>query len=245
MRSPSGILGVFTRRDRAPEGYTGAKFGRYWINPGDPEWLGIITPSKVAAILSKPGEPISRYESAYRLYHRMKGLCPPEPPKDAFDMGHDAEVYAAVRWLRANPGWLLSPGEVQVHVDPDKFGFPVVATVDRRAVRGSSRRVVEFKIARNLSDLEVWGDDLKGEAPEDYWTQVQALMLFTGWTEVEAHLFVIGPYLNERCYSIGYDRSVASWIIAECRRFFESLAGDEPPELDNTVATYELSLIHI
>ena len=236
-RHPSGILGVFAKRDRYAG--TGPRYGRGWINPGSAEWAQIITPSKVAAILSKPGEPISRYESAYRLYHRMKGLCPPEPPKDAFDMGHDAEVYAAVRWLRGNPGWLLSPDEVQVHVDPDKFGFPAVATVDRRAVRGSSRRVVEFKLARNLSDLEVWGDDLKGEAPEDYWTQVQALMLFTGWTELPGHLFVIGPYLNERCYSIDYDRSVAAWIIAECRRFFESLAGDEPPDLDNSVATYQ------
>lgn len=236
-RYPSGILGVFTKRDYNEDHV--AKYGRSWMPPGCDEWARIITPSKVAAILSKPGEPISRYESAYRLWHRMKGLCPPEPPKDAFAMGHDAEVYAAVRWRRANPGWRLSPGEVQVHVDPDKFGFPAVATVDRRGTSGSARRVVEFKIARNLTDLEVWGDDLKGEAPEDYWTQVQTLMLFTGWTELAGHLFVIGPYLNERCYTIGYDPSVASWIIAECARFFESLKGDTPPELDDTVATYE------
>jgi hypothetical protein len=236
---PSGVLGVFTKRDRYDVPPGEPRFGKGWIEPGTDEWRGLITPSKVAAIVSKPGEPISRYESAFRLWHRMKGLSPEEPPKDAFDLGHDAEVYAAARWRRANPGWLLSPDEVQVHIDPAKFGFPAVATVDRRGVRGSSRRVVEFKIARNLTDLEAWGDDLKGECPEDYFVQVSALMLFTGWVELAGDLFVIGPYFQERSYPIAYDPSVASWIITECSRFYESLKGDEPPELDNSLATYE------
>lgn len=212
---------------------------RGFIEPGSPEWARIITPSKVAAILGEPNDPVSRYESPFRLWHRMKGIIPPEEPRDAFDMGHDIELYAAQRYRRAEPGWLLSPDEVQAHVDPGKFGFPAVATVDRRAVRGKLRRVVEFKLARNLTDLEVWGDDLKGELPDDYHAQVSALMLFTGWTADPGHLLVVGPYFNERIYSVAYDRSFASWIIDKCRRFYESLAGDEPPELDNTLATYE------
>jgi len=106
-------------------------------------------------------------------------------------------------------------------------------------VRGSSRRVVEFKMARNLTDMETWGDDLKGELPDDYHAQVSALMLFTGWTADPGHLLVVGPYFNERVYSVAYDRSFASWIIDKCQRFYESLAGDTPPELDNTTATYE------
>lgn len=225
---------------RAPAGVRFVRKGeRGFIEPGSPEWARIITPSKVAAILGEPDDPVSRYESAFRLWHRMKGLVPPEPPKDAFDLGHDVEAYAAARYRRAEPGWLLSPDEVQAHVDASKFGFPAVATVDRRAVRGASRRVVEFKLARNLTDLEAWGDDLKGELPDDYHAQVSALMLFTGWTADPGHLLVVGPYFNERVYSVAYDRSFASWIIDKCRRFYESLAGDEPPELDNTLATYE------
>lgn len=225
---------------RHPAGVTFVRKGeRGWIEPGSPKWRSIITPSKVAAILGEPDDPVSRYESPYRLWHRMKGLVAPEPPKDAFDLGHDVELYAAQRYRRAEPGWLLSPDEVQAHVDPGKFGFPAVATVDRRVVRGALRRVLEIKMARNLSDLEAWGDDLKGELPDDYHAQVSALMLFTGWTADPGHLLVVGPYFNERVYSVPYDRSFASWIVDKCKRFYESLAGDEPPELDNTLATYE------
>lgn len=212
---------------------------RGFLEPGSPEWSRTITPSKVAAILGEPDDPVSRYESPFQLWHRMKGLVPPEAPKDAFDMGHDVEAYAAARYRRAEPGWLLSPDEVQAHVHPAKFGFPAVATVDRRAVRGALRRVVEFKMARNLTDLEAWGDDLRGELPDDYHAQVSALMLFTGWTAEPGHLLVVGPYFNERIYSVAYDRSFASWIVTKCERFYRSLAGDEPPELDNTLATYQ------
>lgn len=232
-----GILGVFTPRDRASDGAFG-RFGRGWIDPGDPEWLRIITPSKVATILTREGHTLSRWESPFRLWHRMRGLVDPDPPKDAFDLGHDLEPYAANRWRRRNPGWLLSPGEVQFHIDPEKYGFPVVATLDRRAVRGRSRRVVEFKAARDLTDLETWGDDLKGECPEDVAAQVMAQQTFTGWTTT-ADVLVIGPYYQERIYPIDWSRSVASWIITECRRFYESLAGDTPPALDDTKATYE------
>ncbi len=217
----------YTRRD--PE----------WVQPGTDEWRRVITPSKVAAILGEPDDPVSRYESPFRLWHRMKGLVDPEEPKDAFDLGHDVELLAAARYRRDREDWLLSPGEVQAHVDPDKFGFPAIATLDRRGVKGSSRRVVEFKMARNLNDLVVWGDDLKGDLPDDYDAQLAALMLFTGWIDIPGELLVIGPYLEHRIYTREYDPRFASWMIAKCQRFWASLAGDTPPELDNTTATYE------
>ena len=225
-RHPEGVK-FYTPRD--PE----------FIHPGSPDWLKVITPSKIAAILSEPGDPVSRYESPFRLWHRMKGLVPPEAPKDAFRMGHRVEPLADGLYRDDRPGWLLSPGEVQAHVDPEKFGFPCVATLDRRGVHGASRRVVEFKLARNLTDLDVWGDDLKGELPDDYHAQVIALMLFTGWTEIAGELLAVGPYFQHRIYTVEYDRQFAAWIITKARKFWESLAGDVPPELDNTTATYE------
>ena len=238
-RQSSGILGKFTRRDRAPEGYTGAKFGRYWIDPGDPEWLGIITPSKVAAILGEPDDPVSRYESPFGLWHRMKGHVAPEEPKDAFRIGHHVELLARAFYLDERPKWRVSRGEVQLHVDPDKYGFPAIATPDGQGTSGPLYRIVEFKMARNLNDLVVWGDDLTGDLPDDYDAQLAALMLFTGWTSVPAELLAVGPYLNYRIYTRAYDPSFAAWIITKCRNFFESLKADEPPPLDNTTATYE------
>lgn len=205
-----------------------------YIAPGTPEWLQCITPSKVASILG-----VSRFESAYRLWHRMKGITEPEGPKDIFDVGHDWEPAAANRWKRHNPGWRISPGEVQfvaTDITPDGSGFQSICTLDRRGSRGQHRRVVEFKTARHMED---WGDDFSDECPEDYAAQCMAQMMFTGWTEHPAQLLVLGPFFNDHIYEIPFDLGVAAWMFDQCSRFYTSLAGDEPPELDDSVATYE------
>lgn len=201
------------------------------IEPGSPEWQRLITPSKVAAILG-----VSRYESPYSLWHRMKGRIPPEPDKDEFRRGHAFEPAMAYLWKTdpRNTGWQLSPGEVQMATD--QYGFPAVVTLDRRARRGKGRRVVEFKTARDLSE---WGDFFTDEAPADYVAQVQAQMLFTGWTRWDAHLMVLGPFFDHHLYVIPYDENIGRYIVAECALFWQSLVNDEPPPLDNSVATYE------
>lgn len=208
-----------------------------WISPGSEQHSQMISPSKVGAILG-----LSRWESPFGLWHRMKGLVPPDEPKDAFDLGHDIEPFAANLWRRKNPKWRLSPGEVQFVVDPDYFGFPAVVTLDRRASSGPHRRVVQVKLARDANDIEKFGDDLTGDCPPDYWAQVLVEMLFSGFTQHAGHLFVLGPYYRERIYEVEFNAAAqaeADDIIGECRRFWDSLASDEPPELDNRVATYD------
>lgn len=201
------------------------------IEPGTGEWLRRISPSKVAAILG-----VSRWESQYRLWHRMKGITAQEPAKDIFDVGHDFEPALAAMYRRRHPGWLLSPGEVQISHDEDRFGFPCTVTLDRRARRGSHRRVVEFKTARSL---EEWGDDFTDDAPADYVAQVLAQMIFTGYTDRPGHLFVMGPFFKAHEYEIAINEEIAQAILERCRAFWDSLAGDTPPDLDDSVATYE------
>lgn len=205
-----------------------------YVQPGTPEWLQCVTPSKVAAIMGE-----SRWESPFRLWNRMKGLVEPEPPKDIFTVGHAFELALAELWKAERPGWLLSPDEVQIVIGAEKFGFPVIVTLDRRAVRGAWRRIVEFKIARDLSDLEKWGAELTDECPPDYWTQVQAQMLFSGLTDHDANLMVCGPFWNYRIYDIPFSSFAGAEIVEKCRAFYESLQQDTPPPLDDSVPTYE------
>ena len=200
------------------------------IEPGSPEWQRVITPSKVAAILG-----VSRWESPYRLWHRLKGLVESEPPKDIFDMGHDFEPAMAAIWRRRNPGWQLSPGEVQI-IAPDKFGYPAAATLDRRARRGRARKVIEFKTARHLED---WGDFFTDQAPADYVAQILAQMAYTGYTKHPAELLVLGPYFEAHTYVIPYDAGLVAMIHKRCTEFWHSLKGSEPPDLDDSVATYQ------
>lgn len=208
-----------------------------WIAPGSDEHAKMISPSKVAAILG-----LSRWESPRSLWLRMRGDIPPMAPKDAFDIGHDVEPYAANVWRRRNPGWRLSPGEVQFVVDPAHFGFPALATLDRRCVRGRARRVLQIKLARDLTDLDKFGGDFSGDCPPDYFAQVLAEMLFTGWTDYPGHMLALGPYYQDRIFEIVYDldaQKEAASMIEECRGFYDSLSAGTPPPLDGSVATYD------
>lgn len=202
-----------------------------YIAPGTPEHSRLITPSKVAAILG-----VSRFESPFRLWHRMCGNIDPAPPSEIFALGHDFEPAMASIWKRRNPGWQLSPGEVQYVVPEDRFGYPAAVTLDRRARRGRARRVVEFKTAR---DLSAWGDFFTDQAPADYVAQVIAQMAYTGFTDHPAELMVLGPFFEAHSYVIPFDEQIAEAIHDNCRAFYASLADDTPPPLDNSVATYE------
>jgi hypothetical protein len=199
------------------------------IIPGSPEHSRLVSPSKVPAICG-----IGRWESQYTIWHRMKGLIDPKPPQDIFTVGLAFEPALAYLWRVEHPGWRLSRGEVQ-YVS-DEFGFPAVATIDRRATRGRRRKVVEFKIAHHTDE---WGDvNLEGDCPADYALQVIAQQVFTG-LHADADLMVMGPFFKHRTYLIGYDEKVADWMLEQCRKFWESLAFSKPPPLDDSVSTYQ------
>lgn len=216
-------IGIYTPRDAG------------WIQPGSPEHRAMITPSKVAAICN-----VSRWESEFSVWHRMKGNLPNEEPSDRFDAGHDAEAYARLRWLRKNPGKRLSRGEVQYVVDPEHFGFPAAVSLDCRGTVGSAHFVWEAKTANDLYD---WGDPrLEGNLDEGYTTQQITQMAFTGWTKHPAQLMALGPRWGfERIYETAFDTHIWAWMLdSKIRPFYESLQSDTPPPLDEHTATYSV-----
>ncbi|GAA3962824.1 YqaJ viral recombinase family protein [Gordonia caeni] len=202
------------------------------IAPGSPEWLRLITPSKVPAILG-----VSRWQSQYALWHQMAGRLERSEPKaaqqDDFDYGHAAELAAAEYWRYKNPGWRISRGEVQF-TNPH-LPFEHVATIDRRASRGRGRRVVEIKTARDLAE---YGDDGTGAVPQDYAAQILTQMLITGWHR-QADVVLWPQYGKPRIYQVGWDADVAAVIVDRCTAWVESLAAGTPPDLDDSVSCYE------
>lgn len=190
----------------------------------------MVSASKVAAILG-----VSRWESAYRLWHRMKGLIDPEPPTDRFMVGHAMELAATYMYREDHPGWRVSRREAQFV--SDEYGFPAVVTLDRRVSRGKHRRVLEIKTTESIED---WGDPFTDQAPADYLVQTIAQMGFSGYTQHPAHLLVLGPRISQRhIYEIPFAQDIWEWIISDCKAFWDSLADTKPPPLDDTVPTYE------
>ena len=204
-----------------------------FIAPGSSQHGAILTASKVASVLG-----LSRFQSTYTLWHSMRGNMPTAPggsDQDIFRVGHAFEYALAELWRLENPGWKLSKGEVQYI--RDDFGFPAMATIDRRASRGRARRVVEFKTAR---DLSAWGDPtLDGDCPIDFSAQVTFQMMVTGHIDHPAALSVMGPFFAHYTYQMPFDQKVANWIMRECQSFWNSLQTGVEPELDESVSTYE------
>lgn len=205
---------------------------RRFVQPGSELHNAVLSPSKIAAILG-----VSRFESAYRLWHRIKGITPPEADRDDFRVGHAFEPTLAYLWRDDHPGWRLSAGEVQFAGDASRFGFPFLCTVDRLSTRGRWQRPVEFKTCRGW---EEWGDDGSDECPADYLVQVTAQMLLSGLTQHDAHLMVLNKIgCNHKTYTIPFNSSVADAIVEACREFWESLQTEVAPPLDDSVATYQ------
>lgn len=199
--------------------------------PGSPEWLQLITASKIPSILG-----ISRFKSQFSLWHEMAGNVESEPiskaQQDDFDYGHAAELAAAEYWRFKNPGWVVSRGEVQYTDDALEFGN--AATIDGRASRGAWRRIVEIKTARDLAE---WGDDGSGEVPADYAAQVIWQQLVTGWHD-PANIVLWPQYGKPKIYSIEYRADVAAAILGIVREWIASMAAGVPPELDDSLSTY-------
>ncbi|MBQ9051720.1 YqaJ viral recombinase family protein [Rhodococcus sp. (in: high G+C Gram-positive bacteria)] len=199
--------------------------------PGSPAWLKIVTASKIPSILG-----ISRFKSQFSLWHEMAGTVTSEPigkaQQDDFDYGHAAELAAAEYWRYKNPGWKLSRAEVQY--TNDALGFPNAATVDARGSRGSKRRGVEKKTARDLAE---WGDDGTGEVPADYTAQVIWQQIVTGWLD-PSDVVLWPQYGKPKIYTIAHDPVVAELILDRVREWNASLAAGIPPELDDSISTY-------
>jgi hypothetical protein len=75
------------------------------MKPGSPEWLKVMTASKVAAVLG-----VSPWESAYSLWTLMKGLREKDPQNDRQARGHYLEP-AILHWFTdEHPEFDLTPG---------------------------------------------------------------------------------------------------------------------------------------
>lgn len=204
--------------------------------PGSLEWAGYVTASKVSAILG-----LSPYDSPLSCWHKMKGNVPLEQETEDHRRGHYAEPAILAWWLDQHPEML---GVLERHPqyvgtgDLDRFA----ATPDAAAVNAdtSERVLVEAKTARSLDD---WGQPGTDEIPAYYLVQVLFQLHLSGLRR--AYVPVWGSWFEMEEYVVDYDEVLANGIIGRCREFWESLAADVPPALDDHTATFQtLKALH-
>lgn len=193
---------------------------------GGPEWSRLVTASKAAAIIG-----VSPWESPYSCWMQMKGLATREQ-NDAMRRGNYLEP-AILSWFRDRHA--LLPNEFwreQVwHEHEDWAG----ATVDAEFQGVDGLLIVEAKSAARMDE---WGDPGTDVIPAYYLAQVYFQLAVTG--AARCYIPVIGPFLEFTEYVVEADEEFQADILARCKAFHDSLDGDVPPDLDASVATYDI-----
>ncbi len=202
------------------------------LTPGSPAWRGLITASKVAAILG-----VSPYASPRSVWNLMAGIDPGEGDSAVKRRGHYLEPAILAWWADQHPEYDISRRQV-IATRPDlTWG---AATLDALAVPVVDDpdlcplAVVE---AKSSDKDEEWGRPGTDEIPAYYAAQAIWGMHLSG--APVAYVPIITSHLEFREYVVAYDADLAADIEARCAVFYASLGAAQPPELDDHTATYE------
>lgn len=194
------------------------------LEPGSPEWLRVVTASKVAAIVG-----VSPWESPLSMWHKMSGNLPDEPTSAAMSRGNLLEGAVLDWWMSQHPEVDVAPRQQSVSAD---VGFPALATLDMLATTPDGPVIVEAKTSAKSDE---WGEPGTDEIPAHYLAQVYWQLAMCP-EALRAYVALLGPFLEFSEYVIERDDEIIAGLVDQCRRFYESL-GANPPPLDDHVAT--------
>lgn len=196
------------------------------LTPGSPEWRKRITASKVAAILG-----LSTYASPRSMWHMMHGDLSDEAQTSVQARGHYLEP-AILRW------WLDRHG-----IDDQNWSSQPLYLLDDWAAAQPDAAACHpeddtvLVEAKSTNSLDLWGEPGTDEIPLPYFVQCQFQMHVSGVHR--CYVPIIGPRLEFAEYVVDYLPDDAPILEKRMREFYDSLAADEPPPLDDTVATYD------
>lgn len=199
------------------------------LTPGSSEWVRRISASKVAPILG-----VSPWDSPRAMWLKMKGLVPWDEETEAMERGTLCEP-AVLNWWRKHHEHTDWREQVTVTIDDW-----CVATPDGIATQGDELVMIE---AKTTADIDHWGTPGTDEVPLHYLAQIYMAMHvchLNGLPVARTHVPVLGGrrFLFSN-FVVPYSAEHGAAVLEKCREFYDSLAADEPPELDDTVATYE------
>jgi len=206
------------------------------LAPGSPEWDRRITASKAAAILG-----VSPWDSPRSVWHQMRGDVERPASSEIMKRGHYLEP-AILAWWRDRHDIkcvsVLFDGEWWEQWNPQPVyeleGW-ASATPDGLAFIDGLPALVEAKSAAYDDD---WGDPGTDVIPAYYLAQVYWQMHVSGVHR--CYVPIIGPRLKFAEYVVDYDPAIGADLEQRMRAFYDSLSADEPPPLDDSVATFNV-----
>lgn len=200
------------------------------LTPGSPEWACRVSPSKAAAILG-----ISPWDSQRSMWHKMRAEVPWDDESPAMERGNLLEGGVLAWWRKHHDH---ADWREQVTLTVDDW---LVATPDAICQQDGSTVLVQAKTTNSYMDG--WGEPGTDEVPVYYLAQVYLEMAVAHRNGIEAtaaHLPVLGGRQNLFSnYVVPYASDLCDDIYERMREWADRLASDDPPELDDTVATYD------
>lgn len=194
------------------------------LSPGSPEWTKRITASKVAAILG-----VSPWESPRSVWHAMRGDTTRPETNEVQRRGHYLEP-AILAWWRDQHDpfhWREQP----VYTLGDWAAATPDAHVENKDVGPA---LVEAKSAAYDDE---WGDPGTDAIPAYYLAQCYWQMHVSGVHR--CYVPIITSRLRFAEYVVDYEPAIGADLERRMRAFYDTLDADEPPPLDDTVATFE------
>lgn len=196
------------------------------LQPGNPEWLQLMTGSKIAAILG-----LSPWESRFSLWHRMKGTVPAQAEDDVKRRGHYLEPVICQWWADEHPDWKIGRTGTFVH----RHRRWQAATPDRLAKKDGELVVpVEAKSDAGGG----WGEPGTEEIPVYYRAQIIWTLDVLGLPHAEVPM--ISDRLEFRRYFVDWNADEAEYMRGEALKFLSDLEHDIEPDLDEHSATYQV-----
>jgi putative phage-type endonuclease len=191
--------------------------------PGSPEWLRVMTASKVSAVLG-----ISPWTSPYTLWQLMAGNEQPDEQTKDQARGHYLEP-AIARWFQdQHPDWVVNyPGGTWASIERPWMVCNPDGLIGEDAL-------LEIKTDAGNDD---WGRPGTDQVPVWYRAQAQWAMDITG-REV-TYFAVLTSYLDFREYVVEYDADDAAFARDRATAFLASLDAGEPPAIDGHASTYQ------
>jgi putative phage-type endonuclease len=198
------------------------------LEPGSPEWLRCMSASKVAAVLG-----LSKYDSPFSLYHRMRGTVAADPDNELTRRGHYLEPAIRAWFADQHPDWAVQTTGSWRHPDrhwqtasPD--GLVVLAD---GAVEG-------FEAKSAISDEDEWGEPGTDQVPVGVRAQVQWQMDTIGTRRT--HVACLSAFLEFKAYVVDYDPADVETIRDASAKFLARVEAGQQPSIDEAAVTYRV-----
>lgn len=197
------------------------------LTPGSPEWARLVTASKVSDILG-----LSPWGSPYAMWRKMRGDVPWDEESRPMRRGNMLENAILDWWLADNPEWVEVERQPIFRLDGEDW---CLATPDMlvQHVDTGEQMLVDAKTTGKDWDWQV-------EVPAYYAASSMFQLAMAPKVPRVCLAVLFGDPFDLRSYYVDRDDQLIDGLLTMCREFYDSLDADDPPPLDDSVATYDV-----